>query len=292
MPAFTLAVSLLVLSQSALLVRLASGASALDIGFWRMAVAVPVLLLVAAAQGRLGELRRLGSRRTAALLLCGACLFLHWLTWFLAVRATVLANAMVLFAISPVFTAAGAWLFFREPFTRRHGVALAFCLLGVWLIFRDSFGFNPARFRGDCLGLLASLLFSAYVLMGKGIRRELGNLPFTVVVYSSCGALFALVLLARGELHAGFTPGTWAALLGLAVGPTLLGHALFTYCLQFYNVNLMNILILTEPVLGSLGAYYVLGERFTPAVIAGFLTVCVGMAVLFLPGLAPRKRAA
>jgi drug/metabolite transporter (DMT)-like permease len=290
MPAIALTVSLFVLSQSALLVRLARGATALDIGLWRMVLAVPMLLALGAWKGELRGVLRLQRRRLLWLGACGATLFFHWWTWFLAVQTTSLANAMVLFAVSPLFTAVGAWAFFREAFTRRHAFALGFCFLGVCVIFRDSLSFAPEHLRGDLLGFLASLLFSAYVLVGKGIRRELSNIPFTVVTYTSCGLLFLAVLGARGELHADFSRGTWLAVLGLAVGPTLLGHALFTYCLQFYNVNLMNILILTEPVLGSLAAYWVLGENFTAGAVAGFALICAGTLTLFAP-LAWAKRA-
>jgi drug/metabolite transporter (DMT)-like permease len=285
MPSFALAISLFVLSQSALLVRLAKGASALDIGFWRMTMAIPMLLLVGALQGRLGEIMRVNRRQLAWLALTGFCLYLHWYAWFLAVQTTALANAMVLFAMSPLWTALGAWLFFREPFHRRHAFALACCFFGVCLIFRDSLSFNPERLRGDCLGFLASILFSAYVLVGKGIRRQLGNVPFTVIAYSLCGLMFFATLLLTGKFHADFQPQAWWALLGLAVGPTLLGHALFTYCLEYFNVNLMNILILTEPVIGSATAFWILGEAFTAGAVGGFTLVSVGMFGLFVPAL-------
>lgn len=288
MPAVALAVSLFVLSQSALLVRLAKGASAVDIGFWRMTMAIPLLVIVGAAQGRLGELRRVHPRQLRALALCGLCLYLHWYTWFFSVQTTTLANAMVLFAMSPLWTALGAWLFYREPFYRRHAFALACCFLGVCLIFRDSLNFNPERLRGDCLGFLSSILFSAYVLVGKGIRRQLGNLPLTVISYSLCGLMFLATLVFTGTFHSDFTPHTWWALAGLAVGPTLLGHALFTYCLEYFNVNLMNILILTEPVIGSVAAFWVLGEAFTAGAIGGFTLVCAGMLGLFAPALLRR----
>jgi drug/metabolite transporter (DMT)-like permease len=290
MPSVALAISLFVLSQSALLVRLAKGASALDIGFWRMTMAIPLLFAVGALQGKLSELTRVTRRQIAWLAVTGFFLYLHWFTWFLAVQTTSLANAMVLFAMSPLWTALGAWIFFREPFHRRHAFALACCFFGVSLIFRDSLSFNPERLRGDCLGFMASILFSAYVLVGKGIRRQLGNLPFTLIAYSFCGLMFLATLLLTGKLHADFEPQAWWALAGLAVGPTLLGHALFTYCLEYFNVNLMNILILIEPVIGSATAFLVLGEAFSAGAVGGFSLVCVGMLGLFVPALA-RKAA-
>lgn len=285
MPALALAVSLFVLSQSALLVRLASPATALEIGFWRMVIAVPMLLALGLARGGWRELTRLSVRQILGLVLCGACLFLHWWSWFLGVQSTALANSMVLFALSPVFTAIGAWIFFREPFTPRHGVALFCSFLGLFIIFRDSLSLNPQHLRGDVLDFIACMLFSVYVLVSKGMRRGMGNLPFTVVTYASCGIFFFFTIRAQGAIRADFPPSTWAALLALAFGPTLLGHGLFTYCLQFFNVNLMNILILTEPIIGALTGYWILKEPIAPAVALGFGVISAGMLWLFLPAL-------
>ena len=44
--------------------------------------------------------------------------------------------------------------------------------------------------------------------------------------------------------------------------------------------------ILTEPVLGSVVAYFVLREAITRGVLLGFLTISAGVLVLFLPALA------
>ncbi len=82
---------------------------------------------------------------------------------------------------------------------------------------------------------------------------------------------------------AGYDTQTWIAFAALAIGPTLLGHALFTYCLQFFNVNLMNILILTEPVIASVSAYFILHEPLTPHQVLGFFAISLGVFALFVP---------
>jgi drug/metabolite transporter (DMT)-like permease len=254
-----------------------------------MVFAVPMLVTVGVIRGELKEFRNLNSRWFLALATCGFFLFFHWLTWFVAVQRTTLANSMVFFAISPFFTAIGAWFFFREPFERRHVFASILCFAGVGWIFHDSLSFEHERLMGDALALFSSVLFSCYFLLSKGIRRGLGNFPFTIVTYTSCGLVFAMVLAARGELAPHFDRNTWIALVLLAVGPTLLGHALFTFCLQYFNANLISILILTEPVIGSVTAYFVLGEPIKSGVIMGFLVIATGISGLFLPSLLAKK---
>lgn len=287
MPALALTVSLLVLSHSGIFIRYCN-ADAVAIGFWRMAIAVPVLFLMVLRHGQWGKVMGLRRGQWASLAGCGLALFSHWWAWFLAVQLTSLANSMVLFAISPLFTALGAWLFFRERMTARHAVALVCCFAGVVALFRGSLALDPAQLRGDLLGLLASVLFSAYVLVSKGIRRELENLPFTLVTYTAAGLFFLALMAGTGLPFFAYDRGTWLAYLSLAFGPTLLGHALFTWCLQFFNVNLMNILILTEPVIASVSAWLLLKEPLNAHQGAGFAFISLGVFALFVPW---RKRA-
>jgi len=282
MPALALAVSLLVLSHSGIFIRFAQ-ADALAIGFWRMAMVLPLLLLLVFFSGQWKFVVSLPRRQWAGIFLCGLCLFTHWWAWFLAVQKTALANSMVFFAISPVFTAIGAWFFFRERIHRRHLVALLCCFLGVVVLFQGSLKLDPAQITGDILGILASILFSAYVLVSKGVRARLPNLPFTLLTYSFSGLLFFVMMKVFSLPVAGYDAQTWWAFAALAVGPTLLGHALFTYCLPFFNVNVMNILLLTEPVIASLSAYFILSESITAHQGLGFAAICLGVLVLFVP---------
>ncbi|MGL1080524.1 hypothetical protein ACSTLI_23535, partial [Vibrio parahaemolyticus] len=68
------------------------------------------------------------------------------------------------------------------------------------------------------------------------VRRGLDNVPFAIATYAACGLMFLVVLGTTGALRADFAPATWGAIVALAVGPTLLGHALFTWCLEYFNV--------------------------------------------------------
>ncbi len=282
MPALYLAISLIVISHSGILIRFAE-ANALAIGFFRMALVVPCLFVMLLLNGQLALVPKLRRRQWGGLLLCGFFLFTHWYTWFLAVQRTALANSMVLFAVSPVFTALGAWLFFREKITVRHIVALVCCFAGVVALFQGSLSLKPEQLTGDLLGFAAALLFSGYVLVSKGVRSTLANLPFTFVTYSFSGLFFLVAMQFVQVPLTGYSSTTWLAFAALAAGPTLLGHALFTYCLQFFNVNLMNILILTEPVIASISAYLILSEPLTLHQGIGFAVISLGVFVLFVP---------
>jgi drug/metabolite transporter (DMT)-like permease len=267
----------LVLSQSAVFVRMAE-AHAVVIGFWRMALALPVLVVLLSWRGGWRDVRALRARQWAGLGLNGLFLFAHFFTWFVSVQKTSLAHAMILFCVNPVFTALGAWVFFKERASLRHGVAMLFCFTGIVLLLIDKAG--PGDRIGDLWGVACALLFSAYVLMGRGIRRGLGNLVFSFGTYSFTALFFFFTMLALDLPFFGYPLRSWVAFSGLAFGSTLLGHSLFTYSLQFFHVNLLSISTLAEPVFTAASGYFFFGEPVTPLGALGF--VCVGAGILFL----------
>lgn len=289
MPIALLLTSLFVLSQSALFIRLAQ-APAEALGFWRMAIALPVLLGYLVWHKRLADLGHLTRRQWGSLALCGFFLFTHFYTWFLSVQMTTVANSMILFSSNPLFTALGAWLFFGEPVRRRHLVAIGLCMAGLFFMVRDSLSLNHEHLVGDLWGLACSLLFSAYILVSKGLRHRLHNLPFAFSTYGFVCLYFLGAMLVTGTPFFAYPWKAWIGFSGLAFGSTLLGHSLFTYCLQFFNVNLMSISTLAEPMISALTAYLLLGEPITDGAVVGFVFVAAGIVVLYLPYLTKALR--
>lgn len=282
MPITLLLTSLFVLSQSAIFIRLAA-APAPAIGFWRMIIALPVLVGFLYWHRRLGDFRKFSLRQWGGVAICGFFLFTHFYTWFLSVQMTSVANSMILFAANPLFTAIGAWIFFGEKMEKRHGLALLLCFVGVYFMMRDSLSLSHEHFIGDIWGFVCAILFSAYILVGKGLRQKIHNLPFAFSTYSFVTIYFALVMVVLGVPFFGYSLHTWIGFTGLAFGSTLLGHSLFSYCLQFFNVNLMSISTLAEPMFTALSAYIFFGEPLSRGAIIGFLFVAAGIVVLYFP---------
>lgn len=289
MPALVLALSLFVLSQSGIFVRTAA-AHVVAIGFWRMVIVLPVLGVLLAWHKQWPLLIKLRPRQWAWLALCGFFLFTHFYTWFLSVQMTSLAHSMILFCSNPIYTAIGAWIFFAERASLRHVISLLICFGGIYLLLSDKAGHHDLV--GDAYGIACALLFSAYVLVGKNLRRELPNLPFVSVVYASCAFYFLVAMLALGLPFLGYGPASWASFAALAFGSTLLGHSLLTYSLQHFHVNLVSISTLVEPVFTAISAYLIFGEPLTAMSVAGFVLVLSGMLVLYAPYLKEHFRCA
>jgi drug/metabolite transporter (DMT)-like permease len=80
----------------------------------------------------------------------------------------------------------------------------------------------------------------------------------------------------------------WLPLLGLALGPTLVGHTLLNWALAHLEAYRVNLAVLLEPVLASLWTWLFIGEVPPLHVLPGAALVLGALALEY----APRERTA
>lgn len=274
-----LAAAVLCLSLPALLIRYAA-APIEAIGFWRLAIACAALAPFAWKRRQAWTEKK--ARATA---LAAACFFLHLWTFTWAVRHTTVANLMLAFSTHPLWTGVGAWLLFGERLGRREMSGMALAGFGMAILFGGSARLGGAGLAGDLSALASAILFSGWVLAGRGVRRGLDNVSFLLGAYGVAAVLFLALGAARGAPMTGYPAGTWAALAGLAFAVSLGGHGLFTYLLNEYGVVALSCAKLVEPVLAALGAFVLFGEPLSPRLGAAFVLVAAGVLVLL-----PRRK--
>jgi drug/metabolite transporter (DMT)-like permease len=270
-----LGVGIFALSQSANIIRIGD-AHPVAIATWRLALAA---LLLAPLAGR-GLARIAGLPRSSRLLLvgAGAALALHFFTWIAAVQTTTVANATLVLAINPVVTAAAAFLFFGERASGRLKGAIAVGVLGVAAIGWNDLALAPEHLGGDLLSLASSFLFTAYLLIGKRVRRALDTAAYVTAVYGAAALFGLLTMLALDVPLADYAPRTWLCFGLMALVPTVIGHTSLNAAVRYLPAGRITALTLAEPLLASAVAYVAWGEEVSAGAIAGF--VLIGAAVL------------
>lgn len=271
--------SIFSLSQAANLVRWTALPPEV-IGFWRLLGAGLLLLPFAAMHGLARPDFWRDKRRLGLIALTGVFFFAHLWTYFYAAQNTRIANCMILFATNPLFTAAGAWLLFRENFPRRLLVADLLAFGGIALLVSRSLSLESERLWGDLSALVSALFFSGYLLASKKTRQNTGNLPFTALMYLCTATFFGLTTAATGAPPWPDRPEAWLGILATILLPTFLGHAVFTWLMNTLNLNWMSAGKLLEPLIAAAVAWLVFGEAVTPEAQAAF--VCTGLAILLL----------
>lgn len=278
--------SIIVLSQAATLIRFAE-ASSLAICFWRLFISAVLLLPFLRAERGFSSFRTLNREERIQLAFSGFFLFAHFYFFFRSVQETSIANSTIIFSLNPVTTAIGAWILFRERVTLHLGLACALGFAGIAVLFGErAWSDNVATgttLLGDLWGIVSAIFFTGYILTGKRVRQKISNFPYAFAIYLQTAAYAAIAMLAIDTPFVGYSSLTWWMFLALAVFPTLLGHAIFTHCLNFLNVNFMSCMTLVEPVFAAIVAWYLFREPLTEFAAIGFALTCAAVLVLYAP---------
>jgi drug/metabolite transporter (DMT)-like permease len=189
----------------------------------------------------------------------------------------------VLVTTSPLFIAALGWVFLRERLSARTVLAIAAAVTGGVLIgLADArAGAFPRAALGNALALSAAVLFSVYLLIGRAVRQRTGFLAYLLPLYVVAALTCLGAALLRGVDLAQPLPVLGLCLL-MALGPGLLGHGSFNYAVRYVPAALLGLLGLTEPVLASLLAFALFGERPPPLAVAGMAVVLLSVATVFV----------
>ncbi len=290
-------ISALILAFTGILIRMVSEdyqLPALVIAFWRdffvVLCALPVLFVIQP------HLLKFPVQDLPFLILFGILLAVFNVFWTLAVTLTGAAVATVLVYSSAAFTAVLGWLFLKESLGWKKIMAVGLCLAGCVLVSgaiqAEAWRTNPV---GIVTGLCSGLLYALYSLMGRrGAQKGLN--PWTILLYTFLFA--ALILLCLNLLPFRFIPGTadgpeelfllrkawrgWLLLLVLAAGPTLLGFGLYNVSLGLLPSSTANLVLTLEPVLTTLIAFFLLGERLSVPEIFGSALVIAALVLLRL----------
>lgn len=269
-----LVVGVAAVSFSAILIRSAA-APALALAFWRSFGGAAALMPFAV---------RSGSRPTTAgrreLLCSGGLLALHFALFIGAFSYTSVASAVVFVATSPVFVGLGSWLFLGQPPSRRTWTGMAIAMVGAIVVAvgdmgEGGVGTNPLL--GDLMALGGSVAVSGYLLLGQRARQRLDVATYGTWVYGAAAVFLVAVSLAMGSPLAGFDTMTWWAIVGLIVGPQLLGHTIFNQAMGVVPATTVAVVVLSEPIASSILAFLILDEVPPPLLAVGGPLILAGV---------------
>ena len=266
-------------SAAALLVRLADGVHPVVAGFWRTA-AVGLLLAPSLPQAR-GKLRAgsLGLTVLAAFFLAG-----HFWAWFESLHRTTVLRSTLLVSLTPVWAAGAEWALGGQRPGRRFWGGIAIALVGVGgMATGGSADLSEGAFVGDLLAVLGGVLAAAYLLVGRYARQSVPIGPYGSLVSGLCGLWLLPVALLLDAPLTGFSNTAWLALLGLTLGPQLLGHIGFNYSVRYLPAYVVTAAVLLEPVGAAVLGVVVLGEIPTEAEVMSALVVLAGVGLATLP---------
>lgn len=274
-----IALGVVAVSTSAVLVKL-SAAPPVALAFWRVALSWLALLPVVLVRER-RQLRALPRRDALWSLLSGLFLASHYGVWFLSLRMTNVASATVLVTTQPIWVLLIAWLLWRERVARKALLGIGAALVGVYFIGAHGLSQGGGQFVGDVLAVVAALLVSGYLLIGQRLRIRTPLLVYVFLVYGAAAVGLGAFALATGTPLTGYSLEEWRLFAALALIPTLFGHTVFNWALQYVPASIVSVSVLGEPVGSVVLALFLLGERPAPVQMAAGAVILAGIG-LFL----------
>lgn len=259
------------------LVRL-SGVGPVAAGFWRLALALPPLFVVAAL---IRQPVHWPGRRLALLIAFAAFFFAADLAaWHVGIHLTKLGNATLFGNVSSfAFAAWGLWLARRWP-PRLQAAALGLAAFGAAVLMGSSFELSPRNLSGDLLALFAGLLYAGYLIAVQHGRGSLKPLPL-LFLSSAFGAVMLLpVSLAFGEQ---IIPKDWTYVLLLALGSQVLGQGLLVYGLGYVSPLVVGLALLTQPAISAFVGWMAYGETLRPFDWVGGIAIGAALVLVRLP---------
>ena len=285
LPYFVLLGGVMIAATAAIMITLAKdeGVHPLSIAAGRIGIAA--LLLTPIAALRFGEIRRLDRRDLGLALLSGAFLAVHFASWISSLAYTSVASSTALVTTNPIFVALVSFVLWGERLGRRALMGIALTMLGSLLIALSdrSGGSGSNPLLGDFLALIGAMTVTGYFLIGRDLRRRMAILPYIWLVYSTAAFILLAWMALAGQTLLGLSPQVYLLLLGLAVGPQLLGHTAFNWSIKYLSATMVTVAILGEPVGSSLLALLLLpGQKLQALQVGGGVLLLAGIAVTTL----------
>jgi drug/metabolite transporter (DMT)-like permease len=237
-------------------------------GFWRVALALPVLALLARANRQ--PLTAIPRGIVFAVLAGGVLFGLDIASWHIGIGMTRLANATVFGNAGSLILMVWGFIAWRRLPKGREWPALVAALTGAAILMGRSFEISPQTLYGDLFCLLAGILYAGYLLILQDARRTLGN--WSLLAWSCCGSIPVLlaIALALGEP---VWPTDWRPVIGLFISSQLIGQGCLVYALRHFSPLVIGIALLTQPAVAAVVGWISFGEVLTAVDLIGVALV-------------------
>ncbi|MEL7317201.1 MAG: DMT family transporter [Pseudomonadota bacterium] len=241
--------------------------------FWRMFLALPFLMVfAAAAKQRLTGI----PTKTLALVALGSVAFAGDLaSWHIGIGMTRLGNATLFGNAGSIVLLFWGFLIARALPRGTEWLAIVLALSGAAILMGRSLEISTTSLLGDLFCVTAGLLYAVYLLTLQGARGQFGSWSLLVwVSVFACPVLLALAV-ALGEP---VWPNDWTPILILFVTSQLIGQGLLVYSLGHFPPLVIGLALLTQPAIAAVIGYSVFDEILRPLDVIGM--VMLGSALV------------
>jgi drug/metabolite transporter (DMT)-like permease len=255
---------------------------AVVIAFWRLFLSVLFLFpFIIRKEIRNQFKTHLNLPYQSFFLLSGFFLSLHFLSWIQSLTSLSVAASVIVVNSSPIWVIIISFVLLREKITLYQFIGLILGFIGLLLITfsQDTQQTSVMISEGIILALFGAVMVAFYFIIGKRMRTQftVPNIPYVFFVNLFCSGFLFVFALILGEniFHFRFNDIVW--FIALAIGPSLLGHALYTYAMKNLSAQTVSLAVIGETVGASLLAWIIFSQVLPPTTLVGGSLVFFGI---------------
>ncbi|GBF34727.1 permease [Desulfocucumis palustris] len=191
--------------------------------------------------------------------------------YFLAVKLIPASLAVLLFYTYPVFVALLSSLAVKEMLTKHVFVSIVIASIGLTMVLGTAFNsINPA---GAILAFGAALVYSAYIVLGNRVVKQLPVMVTSAFVTLFASMSFLIMGLSASGINFNLSPEAWMSIMGIALFSTILAIITFFRGIEIIGSTKASILSMIEPLVTIAFSALLFSERLTGMQVTGGLFV-------------------
>ena len=190
-------------------------------------------------------------------LIGGTSLFFAYIGGIYALLSTSAANALLLFACAPIFTAILSPILLKEAISIKTLLSIFIAFLGVFIMIWNDFG--GGYWKGNLSAVISAIGFSFFTINLR-LNKHLQMLPsvFSSGIIASCVALLIILL---ADYSFGLISKDFIIIFILGVFQVGGGLVLYTVGSKYVPATQLTILMLGEVFLGPVWVWIFMGEE-------------------------------
>ena len=200
------------------------------------------------------------------LIICSFFMSTSNIFFITAVKTTTVANVVIIFSTSALFSALIGYLIYKEKVNKNIYYASFFMFIGLFIIFNDKLEIGSVE--GNIFALLCTLLFSvSFVLLSK--YKDMNR----VVLTAFSGAILSIIAyFFCDELAIDFKTLMIVMIMGLLISP--ISRVLLGTGAKYINASEVSLLMLIETIMAPIWVWIFLAEvPSSYTFIGGFIII-------------------
>lgn len=214
------------------------------------------------------------------LILLGAVLAVHWITFFQSIQISTVAVGLLTFSTFPLFVTFMEPYFFKEKLRLLDIITAGAVLVGLIFVI-PSFDFRNNVTQGAFWGIISGFTFAVLSILN---RKYVSAYPSVMIVFYQNWIATVILFPFLFFEDLAFQTSDYFLLAILGVFCTALAHVLFIRSLVQIKTQLASIIACLEPVYGIIFAFALLSE------VPELRTIIGGGIILGTIALATLKR--